>query len=213
MSAGHGADALAIGLVCGVIFETAGPSDSLRDAAVRLEPVFGGSRVDPDAGSLLADAAGRVIARLDGPSAQRHQARALVWLETVRATEHAGLSRALTAGLEARLVAAAEAIVQAAESGGSQGLANAGRLVRLALDHERAGDHRARLDRLQMAARLCRWLCGRRRANPGVWQCGAGLCRGRRLCGLGTRVAQSWRWCSGCRRGLCAASRTRRNSP
>ncbi len=167
VSAGHGADALAIGLVCGVIFETAGPSDSLRDAAVRLEPAFGGSRVDPDAGSLLADAAGRVIARLDGPSAQRHQARALVWLETVRATEHAGLSRALTAGLEARLVAAAEAIVQAAESGGAQGLANAGRLVRLTLSHERAGDHRARLDRLQMAARLCRWLFGRRRTISG----------------------------------------------
>ena len=66
-------------------------------------------------GAMLADAAGRVIARLDGPSAQRHQARAFVWLETVRATEHAGLSRALTAGLEARLVAAAEAIAQAAE--------------------------------------------------------------------------------------------------
>ena len=167
VSAGHGADALAIGLVCGVIFATAGPSDSLRDAAVRLEPAFGGSRVDPDAGKLLADAAGRVIARLDGPSAERHQARAFVWLETVRATEHAALSRALTAGLEARIVAAAEAIVQAAEAGGAHGLVNAARLVRLTLDHERAGDHRARLDRLQMAARLCRWLCGRRRPVPG----------------------------------------------
>ena len=167
VSAGHGADALAIGLVCGVIFATAGPSDSLRDAAVRLEPAFGGSRVDPDAGKLLADAAGRVIARLDGPSAERHQARAFVWLETVRATEHAALSRALTAGLEARIVAAAEAIVQAAEAGGAHGLVNAARLARLTLDHERAGDHRARLDRLQMAARLCRWLCGRRRPVPG----------------------------------------------
>ena len=67
VSAGHGADSLAIGLVCGVIFATDGPSDSLRDAAVRLEPAFGGSRVAPDAGIMLADAAGRVIARLDGP--------------------------------------------------------------------------------------------------------------------------------------------------
>jgi PglZ domain len=167
VSAGHGADALAVGLVCGVIFAPAGPSDSLRDAAVRLEPKFGGSRVASDAGSMLADAAGRVIARLDVPSARRHQARASVLLDAVRATEHAGLSRALTAGLEARLVAAAEAIGQAAESGGTQGLANAARLVRLALDHERADDHRARLDRLQMAARLCRWLSGRRRSIAG----------------------------------------------
>jgi hypothetical protein len=167
VSAGHGADALAIGLVCGVVFDAAGPRDSLREAAVRLEPAFGGSRVDPDAGSLLADAAGRVMARLDVPTAQKHQARAVVWLETVHATEYAGLSRSLAAGLEARLVAAAEAIVQAAESGGTQGLANAAHLVRLTLEHERAGDHRARLDRLQMSARLCRWLCGRHRTTQG----------------------------------------------
>ena len=52
------------------------------------------------------------------PSAQRHQARASVLLETVRATEHAGLSRALTAGLEARSCAAAEAIAQVSRVGG-----------------------------------------------------------------------------------------------
>ena len=167
VSAGNGADALAIGLVCGVIFSPAGPSNSLRDAAVRLEQAFGGSAVAPDAGNILAAAAGRVIARLDGPSAQRHQARASVLLDMVRATEHAGLSRALTAGLEARLVAAAEAIAQSAETGGTQGLADAARLVRVALDHERASEHRARLDRLQMAARLCRWLSGRRRSISG----------------------------------------------
>jgi hypothetical protein len=167
VSAGNGADALAIGLICGVIFSPAGPSNSLRDAAVRLEPSFGGNSVTPDAGNILAAAAGRVIARLDGPSAQRHQARASALLDTVHATEHAGLSRALTAGLEARLVAAAKAIAQSAEIGGTEGLADVARLVRLALDHERASEHRARLDRLQMAARLCRWLSGNRRSISG----------------------------------------------
>lgn len=167
VSAGNGADALAIGLVCGVIFSPAGLNNSLRDAAVRLEQAFGGSAVAPDAGNILAVAAGRVITRLDGPSAQRHQARASVLLDMVRATEYAGLSRALTAGLEVRLVAAAEAITQSAETGGTRGLADAARLVRVALDHERASEHRARLDRLQMAARLCRWLSGRRRSISG----------------------------------------------
>jgi hypothetical protein len=167
VSAGHGADLLAIGLVCGVIFAPDGPSDSLRDAAVRLEPAFGGSRVAQEAGIMLADAAGRVIMRLDGPSAHSHQARASALLETIGATEYAGLSRALTAGLEARLKVAAEEIAQVAESGGLQGPAHAARLVRLALEHERAGDHRARLDRLQMSARLCRWLCGRRKSIRG----------------------------------------------
>ena len=167
LSAGHGSDALAIGLVCGVVFASTGANEGLRDAAVRLEPVFGGTRIDAIAGSALAEAAARVIARLDGPSAQRHQLRASAILDTVRATENAGLSRAMTAGLEARLVAAAEAIAQAAESGGVQGLARINRFVRSALDHERASEHRARLDRLQMAARLCRWLTGRRRPMPG----------------------------------------------
>ena len=167
VSAGHGADLLAIGLVCGVIFAPDGSSDSLRDAAVRLEPAFGGSRVAPDAGIMLAEAAGRVVTRLDGPSAQSHQARATALLNTVGATEYAGLSRALTAGFEARVVRAAEEIAQVAESGSTQGLAHAARLVRLALEHERAGDHRPRLDRLQMSARLCRWLCGRRASIRG----------------------------------------------
>jgi hypothetical protein len=167
VSAGHGADALAIGLVCGVIFAPSDLNEGLRDAAVRLEPMFGGSWIDPNAGALLADAAARVAARLDVSSAQRHQARATALLDTVRATEYAGLSRALIVGLDARLLAAAEAIAQVAESGSPQGLANASRLARIALDHERASEHRVRLDRLQMAARLCRWLTSRRRPNLG----------------------------------------------
>lgn len=167
VSAGHGPDLLAIGLICGVIFAPGGPSETLRDAAVRLEPVFGGSRIAPEAGVMLADAASRVAMRLDGPSAQRHQARASALLDTVGATEYAGLGRALTAGFEARLVAAAAEIAQAAESGSSQGLVHAARLVRLASEHDRAGDHRARLDRLQMASRLSRWLSSRRTSIRG----------------------------------------------
>lgn len=167
VSAGRGVDLVAIGLVCGVIFAPDGSSDSLRDAAVRLESAFGGTRVAPEAGIMLAEAAARVVARLDSPSAQSHQARATALLNTVGATEYAGLSRALTAGFEARLVKAAEEIARVAESGSTEDLAHAARLVRLALEHERAGDHRARLDRLQMSARLCRWLCGRRASIRG----------------------------------------------
>jgi hypothetical protein len=108
-----------------------------------------------------------VIARLDGPFAQRHQARASALLHSVGAAEHAGLSRALAEGLEARLVVAAGEIAQVAVSGSSHDLARVARFVRVALEHERASDHRTRLDRLQMAARLCRWLCGRRASVRG----------------------------------------------
>ena len=46
-AAGHGADALAIGLVCGVVFGEEEPRAELRDAAVRMEKLVGGVRVDP----------------------------------------------------------------------------------------------------------------------------------------------------------------------
>lgn len=162
ISSGRGADLLAIGLVCGVVFAEERPSEGLRDAAVRLEPTFGGNRIVPEAAVMLAEAARRVVTRVGSPSAQRHQARASTLLDSIAATEYAGLSRALAAGLEARLVAAAEEIALVAESGSIHSLAHAAHLVRLALEHDRAGDHRARLDRLQMAIRLCRWLCSKR---------------------------------------------------
>lgn len=165
VSSGHGADLLAIGLVCGVVFAEERPSDGLRDAAVRLEPTLGGNRIAPEAAGMLAEAARRVVTRVGSSSAQRHQARASALLDSVAATEYAGLSRALAAGLEARLVAAAEEIALVAESGSTHGLAHAAHLVRLALEHDRAGEHRARLDRLQMAARLCRWLCSSKRSS------------------------------------------------
>jgi hypothetical protein len=163
---GRGADALAIGLTCGVVF---GSTDTvvLRDAAVRLEPLFGGRRVDPEAGTALAEAAHKVLARLDGTHLAETEARAEAILQTIRASDYAALSPALTSGLEARLAAAASAALAAAESGSPQDAACVVQLVRQAQEHDRARDHRARLDRLQMAARLSRWLVARRRPTPG----------------------------------------------
>ena len=51
VAAGRGTDALPLGLACGVVFGEAQPRSSLRDAAVRLEALVGGAKVEREAGS------------------------------------------------------------------------------------------------------------------------------------------------------------------
>ena len=46
-AAGRAADALPLALACGVVFGEEYPCQELREAAVRLEPLVGGARVDP----------------------------------------------------------------------------------------------------------------------------------------------------------------------
>jgi hypothetical protein len=50
VSAGRGSDALAVGLVCGVIYSDGEPNGALREAAVRLEPMLGDARIEHAAG-------------------------------------------------------------------------------------------------------------------------------------------------------------------
>jgi hypothetical protein len=166
IEAGQGADALAIGLACGVVF---GPKDTvdLRAAAIRLEPLFGGGAISLEAGAALAEAARKVLARLDTVHLTETEARAEAILQTIRAAEYKAISPALTSGFEARLAEAASATLAAADSGSAQDAARVLQLVRNAENHDRARDNRVRLDRLRMAARLSRWLASRRRTTPG----------------------------------------------
>lgn len=170
VAAGRGGDALALGLVCGVVFGEAEPRPSLREAAVRLEPAFGGAGPDRQAGAALAAASGRVLARLAGADpaladpalAREAQARAETLLVEVRATDAAALSPVLDVGLDARMIEAARALERAARTGVGDDAGRAWELVQHARRHERAGEHHTRLDRLLMAARLARWLSLRR---------------------------------------------------
>jgi hypothetical protein len=167
-AAGYGADALALGLVCGVIFAEDEPSDDLREAAVRLEPFFGAQRVDAAAGKAFGEAARGVLARLEpGASAARAvQGRAAALLTELRAERHAAASPALVVGLEARMRAAAAALQASIGPDGPDRVKRACDLVRRVVDHDRATDQPARIGRIKMAARLCRWLAlGRRPAS------------------------------------------------
>lgn len=161
--AGRGDDVLAIGLVCGVLFGGKDVDPQLRDAAVRLEPMIGGEKVDAVAGQALAAAARRVLQRLtqtDPPQARASQSSAETILAEVRAEDFAALSPALDIGLEARMRDAARALVRAAESQRDDDADHAWKLVARAQwpEHDRARDHPQRVDRLQMAARLACWL-------------------------------------------------------
>jgi hypothetical protein len=164
IAAGQGADALAVGLVCGIVFASGSADLALREAAVRLEPMIGGNNIAPEAGSTLAEAARKVLVRMEGNRALEAQARAEAILASIKAADFAALSPALTVGLDTRIAAAAVAALKAAGSDSAQDADHVIQLVRRTLEHDRAREHKARLDRLQMAARLSRWLVSRRRA-------------------------------------------------
>jgi hypothetical protein len=163
--AGRGGDALAIGLVCGVVFAEDEPRPGLRDAAVRLEPLVGGAHLTRDAGRALAEAARRVLNRISGQdpaTAHAIQLRAAMLLAEVRAEASAALSPALDLGLDARMQDAAAALIAAAASGTSDDTARAWTLAKHVKAHDRAEDQGARTDRLMMAARLACWLTAQR---------------------------------------------------
>jgi hypothetical protein len=163
-AAGRGADALSVALACGVVFGEREPRQALREAAVRLEPLFGGVRADPDAARTLAEAGRRVldrIARDAAATARAIEIRAATILAEIRADTAAAMSPALQIGLDARMQEAAAAILRAAETGRVDDAAAAWDLARRATAHDRAGENRSRVDRLLMAARLARWRAGR----------------------------------------------------
>lgn len=163
-AAGRGADALPVALTCGVVFGEREPQQALREAAVRLEPLFGGMRVDPGAGRTLAEAGRRVLDRMardDADAARAIDERAAAILTEIRADAAAALSPALQVGLEGRIQEAAAVILRSAETGRVDDAAAAWDLARRATAHDRAAENRSRVDRLMMAARLVRWLAGR----------------------------------------------------
>ena len=161
VNAGNAAEMMPFGLACTVVFSEESDAATLRDAAVRLERFVGDVPLDVASGLVLARAAGRVLAKLllrDPTLARTAQVKADLLLADVRAAEWRAKSPVLDGGLDARMIEAARALTTAAASGSPDDAGLALRLGQRCLAHERAGDRRARLDRLVMAARLARWL-------------------------------------------------------
>lgn len=152
--AGHGPSALALGLVLGVIFGD-GEERELRDAAVRLEPVFG-RRIERAPAERLAFAAGRLMGRLDRAIAEACQSRAAEWLERLHIDPFARLSDHVALGFDQRLQDAAARLRTAVDD--STRLARAEEAIERLFAHDRARIEATRAERLRMALRLARWL-------------------------------------------------------
>lgn len=168
---GRGTDALPIALACGVVFGEQEPDQVLREAAIRLEPLVGSARVNPEAARVLAEAGRRVLDRLTRESsgaAAAIEARAASMLIDIRAESCAALSPALQVGLDARMRDAAAAMLRAIETQLDDDVTAAWLLTRRAARHDKAGNNRPRVDRLLMGARLLSWLSGQ--PTPTAWR-------------------------------------------
>ncbi|WP_433598465.1 BREX-2 system phosphatase PglZ [Nocardia sp. CA-135953] len=174
--AGHGAEALAYGLVCAALWQHATPGNAVYQARGRVERWLGDRPpVQGDALDRLLATFGRtcedyvrdvlVKARVaadlhddaDDDALTAHKAAKTVLAQAdllVRqfgAGEAAAQSPLLAAGLEARFTAAGQAL-------GRGNPAEIDRAVAALRDHDLAADHRVRITRVRMAQRLTRWL-------------------------------------------------------
>lgn len=166
LAAGAGEDVVALGVVCGVVFHPSAPPEAripLERAAVRLERYCGNRPVPAAAGRAWALAAETVLEDLIQGQDISVQARTLLQradalLNEVEAHEHAHLARYSLLGFEQRLahcaVALSEALVSPAPTTPS-GMSSAVAALR---EHGLARAQRERVNRIEMAVRLVRWL-------------------------------------------------------
>jgi hypothetical protein len=169
------ADVLTIGLVCRVLFHLDSKSTpELRSAAVRLEPMLGGGSVPQSLGLQWADEAeGLLLSRWRAlPEATRFGAtrgaldRAEALLAALKGTTGAFLSDFLPSSLEQRLRRFGVELRKGLEAGGPDAEVLEG-LKDSSARHLLASRNPERLEAVEMACRLSRWLGTRPSPNPG----------------------------------------------
>lgn len=166
--AGHGADAVPLGLLAGVLWPAPAGGARATEAAVaraRLEPRFGGARLSDGEAAAFSAATEAWVDRTIGDKRDRAEAhRMLTRAEAIAAEIDAigllGASDLLPAGFRHRLRDVAAAIRAAVPGGGgpteSAALARAQAAVTRLAEHR--GVERVRVETARMAVRLLRWL-------------------------------------------------------
>ncbi|MDQ2694899.1 MAG: BREX-2 system phosphatase PglZ [Pseudomonadota bacterium] len=156
LDAGQGANLLAIGLACQVLFGNGRRSATLAQGIARLEPRLGGRTLAAAQGRAWHQAAMSVWQRLPAHRRPGAMPRAEGLLAELKVEAFAGLSTVLDSGLEQRLAAFARALTDwlDGKAGGGAVEAALGNVA----DHGGCAGHRPRLRRLEMAARLVRRL-------------------------------------------------------
>jgi PglZ domain len=159
VDAGRAADALSLGLVCGVVYAQAGEGQAaLGQAAIRLERFVGDRHVGVVEGRAWSDAAENVI-RVAGPDAMRGALdRADALLHELRVGDFAHLSDMLPSALDQRMREFAEVLSTYIAAPAEAQLARVEQLADCVLKHVLAAPQQQRMDCVEMARRLARWL-------------------------------------------------------
>lgn len=159
VEAGRTVDSLALGLVCGVIYAAAGEGQAaLGQAAIRLERYVGERHVGILEGRAWSQAAEQAV-RATGPEAMRGTLdRADSLLNELRIAEFAHLSDLLPASLDQRIRSFAEALDAHVATPNAAQLSQVEHAADAVLRHALAALQQQRMDRVEMARRLARWL-------------------------------------------------------
>lgn len=159
IEAGRTADALPLGLVCGVVFAPDGEGQSaLGQAAIRLERFVSDKHIGLSEGRAWAHAAEQVVrvAGLEAARATLDRADAL--LRDLRIAEFAHLSDLLPAALDQRMQDFALALSAHVSESTEANLAQVELQADRALRHTLMTAQPPRAERVEMARRLSRWL-------------------------------------------------------
>ena len=180
IEAGRTADALPLGLVCGVVFALEGEGQSaLGQAAIRLERFVSDKHIGLSEGRAWAHAAEQVVraAGLEASRATLDRADAL--LRDLRVAEFAHLSDLLPAALDQRMQDFALALSAHVAEPSEANLAQVELQADRALRHTLMAAQPPRAERVEMARRLSRWLLTAPRSVPSLqaavtWQADEG---------------------------------------
>lgn len=159
VESGRTADALPLGLVCGVVFSAAGAGQTaLGQAAIRLERFVGDRHVGVTEGEAWAKAAEQLVRSVGLDASRAMLDRADELLRDLRVAEFAHLSDVLPAALDQRLEDFALALGAHVADPSETNLRQVEMQADRALRHALMGAQKPRMERVEMARRLARWL-------------------------------------------------------
>ena len=159
IEAGRTGDAVALGLVCGVLYAPAGEGHvALGHAAIRLERFVGDSHVGVLEGRAWAQAAQQLVREGGADSFRPALDRADALLAELHVAEFAHLSDVLPLGFEQRLHSLAINLSAHVQALTDESLSVVENAANRALAHALVATQTHRAERVEMARRLARWL-------------------------------------------------------
>jgi hypothetical protein len=169
VAAGHGLDALPIGLLWSLVLAPAGTGQAeLAAAAVRLERYTGDRRIAPLQGRRWADAATWLLRSLPDEAARLSIERADALLRELHLGGYAALSDVLPSGFEARLALFGQVLETLLGQPSLAALAGVEQSADRVLQHALGERPGTRVERVQMALRLARWLVATPASTPAL---------------------------------------------